>query len=404
MKDLLTLHNKDKTSKKSKTVSRLTRRKAILEYLWKHRGKDLKPTPEIFDYFLSAGIVSEKGKKTIEDDLRALEGEGSVKHEELGRENHWGYDSELKYDFLDIAKLPEEIRAVLLLVKEHFSDSIPLSGALDEYMSGAKSIESVMNSKSLKDWKNKVSYHIPPYETQSPTAISKDAEYKIYEALFKDFTFDAIYHVSLFDLDWQSKWKEIANDKDTNDSTSETRTYHPIGLVISGRYKFLIAKTIVRDVLSIYRFAIHKFSNVEINSQKVNVTDDERKEYKESYDTDPLVFTRKKENITQLPYDGEETTVKLYVVDNLALYFEETNNAFGLKSCKGFPHAGSRSNSGSTHRGGWRCVEGKVKITKEFKRWLMSLFLGIEIIEPSELRDEFKDYIETASKFYDEDV
>jgi len=34
----------------------------------------------------------------------------------------------------------------------------------------------------------------------------------------------------------------------------------------------------------------------------------------------------------------------------------------------------------------------------------MSLFLGIEIIEPSELRDEFKDYIETASKFYDEDV
>jgi len=43
------------------------------------------------------------------------------------------------------------------------------------------------------------------------------------------------------------------------------------------------------------------------------------------------------------------------------------------------------------------CYEGKVRNTKKLRRWLMHIILGIEIIEPKHLRDEFKEIIKAST-------
>ncbi|MBT7558238.1 WYL domain-containing protein [Candidatus Woesearchaeota archaeon] len=383
-----------------KKVSKLERQQKILDYFYNEDGVDVEATRDIYSGLLNKEFCI----KTVENDLIEFEKKGFIRRRDDGAKYLWGraLKDKVVLSGMSSSNLPDEIRAALITVDYHFKDLLPFTKTLEKYIDDAVSNEELISNK-LKKWKDKVHISVSTPEFYPPEVSDNNAEEKIYKALLDNNTFNASYDITDFDLSIWGKWQDFEDLK-------EKCTYHPLGILFKGKFKFLIAKIKVSgvDISDYQQFSLHKFSNVVINTNQVAKTGNDK--LQDQCDIDILHYPELVRINDIKPTQERWINLKFWASEGVRQYFEdniyfELSEDFELKRCRQWPGKLSHikapfpeNNMVSWGFGTFvACYEGKVRNTKKLRRWLMHIILGIEIIEPKHLRDEFKEIIKAST-------
>ncbi len=373
-------------------LEKLIRQQTILDYFFSVKKIGVEANKDIL-----FGLLHEEFDiKTIQNDLNEFKESGYINNREEGSKYLWDYVSKDRVILTGMSDsgLPREVQAALITIDWHFRDLLPFTKILTDYINESHNNEYSIPENLIK-WRDKIHISISTPELFPPEMVDNHAEYKIYEALLDGVTFNANYDLSDFDLSTWGNWKDFIQ-------TKEKYTYHSLGILFKGKFKFLISKIEIPGIgMSGYRqFSLHKFSNVVINTNQVTKTGNDK--LRDHCDTDILYYPEVVHLDEIEPSQGDWINLKFWASEGVRQYFEdniyfELNEDFRLKRCekwpgklsnvkKQFPENNMVSFGFNTFSS---CYEGKVRNTKKLRRWLMSIILGIEIIEPKHLKDEF---------------
>lgn len=373
-------------------LKKLARQQKILDYFFSSKKIGVKAKEDI----LLGLLFEEFDIKTITDDLNDFKKNGYIDNRKEGASYLWDYIVKDRVILAGMSGsgIPKEVQAALITIDWNFRGLLPFTNILTAYIEESHNDEYLIPENLIK-WRDKIHISVPTPELYSPEVVDDHAEDKIYEALLDGVTFDANYNLSNFDLSNWGKWRDFSKPK-------ERYTYHPLGILFKGEFKFLISKIEMPGVNrnKYQQLSLHKFSNVIINTNQISETENDK--LRDHCNTDTLHYPEVARLNEIEPLQGDWINLKFWATEGVRQHFEDNINFelsehFKLKRCEKWPgklsHIKKQFPKNNIVTFGFgtfsACYEGKVRNTKKLRRWLMSIILGIEIIEPKHLKDEF---------------
>lgn len=284
-------------------------------------------------------------KRTIQRDLKDLKEKFDITNDGNKDIPGWFWEKDAKK-----IELPEMLPSVALtfrMVKEHLKKQMPPSviEELSDYFNNADKLLNGLKNNSLSDWSNKVEVISRTQPLLSPK-IDSELLNNIYTGLLTETQIKVHY---------QPRLKEPRD-----------YTINPLGIVVVDQVIYLVGS--LWEYRDVNQFALHRFLKVENTEQPNSIPSD-------SFSLQDYV---KNQNSFFYPVENVEKsiTLKLNTSQYIAKHLEESP-----LSTDQTIHKIEDSNRYE--------VTATVNNTEQLRWWLRGFSSGIEVVEPTELRQEF---------------
>jgi hypothetical protein len=299
------------------------------------------------------------------------------------------------------------IALLLVMVNSHLKPLLP--SRFSDYIEEAE--YTLNRSDAYKNWTKKIESSPLPYEQSDPSDEPNTVD-AIYHALLKGWVFYAKYLGSAHDYNQYGKW--VPKNIKIDESNVKVKRYHPLGLILRGQIIYLVAmcddpfNPDISTNKTAQHFAVHKFREVEVLEQDVQINNTVFKEYIENCVIDEPIN----------PELGHNTGIKsiekihlvLKVSEAVAQYFKE-DVPYGLEIIdRDGEWDNMQMNIYALHsnpdeligyRDSWPSFSAEgVPDTEQLRRWISSLQPNVEVLQPDYLREYFRNIARQSSSIY----
>lgn len=307
--------------------------------------------PQLKSILLGEGYTVDT--RTIQRDLNKLSSQFPLNCDTEGRKNHWFWIEDAA-----IADLPgmEPVTALTFeMAESYLKPLLPQAtlALLQPYFSRARSVLNEHSDSKLHSWPDKVAVIERGPVLQKPT-INPDLQQAIYQALLEEKAIDAHYLTK------------------TSNAAKEY-LIHPLGLVSRMGVIYLICT--LWDYDDIKQFALHRFTQAEISPEPFRVNKD--------FNLQNYI-----EKQQQFSYPIQLNLIELKVLfsSERAAHLAETPL--------------SDKQTLTPQSDGKVLLEASVTDTMDLRWWLHSFADSVEVIEPAEMRESFRDIAKRTAKLY----
>lgn len=245
--------------------------------------------------------------------------------------------------------------ALTFQMVDHFLKNVFPPSVLNQlrpYFDSSKKILDAVDDQGYTHWQEKVRI-LSRTQALIPASIDEDVISVIYKALFKDRQVRARYKTRSGD--------EVGYD------------LHPLGLIFRESVVYLVAT--IWNYQEPRHLALHRFKHCELlDEDLVNL---------EGFNLDDYIASG---SFEYGEIEDETITLKALFSDGTGHHLLETPLSEDQKT--------------SEPDDGELLVEATVKDSAQIRWWLMGFGDGVEVLEPNELREEFKGISESLLKIY----
>ena len=307
--------------------------------------------PEIRDTLLGEGYSVDT--RTIQRDLNKLSISFPLSNDTEGRKNYWFWIKEAA-----IQDLPgmEPVTALAFEMAESYLTPLLPQATLDlllPYFERAKSVLNEKSESSLRTWPDKIKVIERGVVLQKPN-IKANVQQNVYQALLEEKTIQAKY---------------LPRDSE------QTKEYliHPAGLVSRMGVIYLIGTLWNYDDKK--QFALHRFESADISDKPFIAT--------ENFDLQHYIET---EHQFAYPLQPEPINLKVLFDQSTALHLSETPLSADQKL--------------TPQQNGNVLLEADVTDTLELRWWLQAFGDNVEVLEPIQMREKFKEVAQQLISIY----
>ena len=225
-------------------------------------------------------------------------------------------------------------------LKKHFDES-------------SKILQKLENS-DLSRWPDKIRI-VPRYQQLQPPTIAEDVTNMVYEALFFDRQFTALY-------------------KSRGDGTEREVVVNPLGLVFSDPVVYLVAN--MWNYSDVRLLALHRFRDVRLLDEKI-------------CRPDGFCLDHYLENgMVGYPVTSQEEQIKLHLRMAKDVAYHLTESPL------------SDDQAISIQDEGWSDITATVSNCQQLRWWLLGFGEKVEVLQPASLRQEMIDTVTAMTKRY----
>tara|TARA_A100001388_G_scaffold276249_1_gene263474 strand:+ start:2135 stop:3145 length:1011 start_codon:yes stop_codon:yes gene_type:complete len=322
----------------------------LLEFLPRQPRK-ISPN-QVRDLLLDSGF--DVSIRTIQRDLKNLSSILPLICDERDKPYGWSWHK----DSSGLNPAMDPIEALTFSLAEEYLEPIMPSknfNRLKIFFSRARSVLNEMDKSSIKRWRDNVRV-IPQWQTLIPPEINEAAEANIYDALLK------------------GKQLSVKYLKRGEQDASE-RIVNPLGIVLQGVVHRLIC-TMAEDPETPRHLPIHRFERAVSNGE-------------------PCVQP-KKFNLDEFIQKQSIGFLVDHMPINLTAKFTRTAG-FHLSETPV-----TKNQKLSILNDGSYLLKARLPNTSQLRWWLLGFGSGVEVIEPKNLRNEFKEIIKDLKIIYKE--
>lgn len=308
---------------------------------------------------VSARVLMEKlaiegyivSKRTIERDLNSLSLTFPLAQDDRDKEYGWSWQKDAPA--FDLPALSNTEALTMLMVEQHLKGLLPVT-TLDVlkpyFLSAQKQLDLTSKSKKFKSWVSKVRT-IQANQTLIPAEINPSVQAVVYEALLLE--------------------KQIKIEYKNREGTSKNYRVHLLGLVQRGSIIYLNVR--INDFENLRMLALHRIQSAELLDDQVV--------YPKGYDIDTEIMNGS--------FDfGDGKLIQLII----KLSAEPAKHLLETPLSK---HQKVQILDDQKV-----LITAKVASTPQLKWWLLALGAGVEVIEPSDLREEIKNTLNKTLQHY----
>jgi predicted DNA-binding transcriptional regulator YafY len=246
------------------------------------------------------------------------------------------------------------MRLVEMQLKNQFPNSM-LVGLKGIFANAQKCLDKMdyANNPTARDWLKKIKV-VPPAQALLAPALKPEIQEEVYDALLKN--------------------RQIKGTYRKPDGNARMRTLNPLALILRGPVTYLVATESRNGVRKFY--ALHRFLDVESQLKPAEVPD--------NFDLDAAL----KKGISDFVVTDEPIQLELRCTDGKAKFLDETKLSEDqqISDCD---------------REGWKRLTATVNDTDQLRRWILGQSEGLEVVSPVTLRNEIKETLYEAYRFYD---
>ncbi len=292
--------------------------------------------------------------RTIQRDLKNLSSILPLISDERDKPYGWSWHK----DATGLNPAMDPIEALTFSLAEEYLEPIMPSKSFKRmkiFFNRAQNVLKEMEKSSLRRWRDNVRV-IPQWQTLIPPDINEEAEANIYDALLKG---------NQLSVKYLKRGEQDAGE----------RTVNPLGIVLQGVVHRLIC-TMAEDPETPRHLPIHRF--------KTAVSNGEPCTQPKKFNLDEFI---QKQSIGFL-VDHMLINLKAKFTRTAGFHLSETPVTKNQKL--------SILNDGSY------LLEARLPNTSQLRWWLLGFGSGVEVIEPKNLRNEFKEIIKDLKIIYKE--
>ena len=254
------------------------------------------------------------------------------------------------FERLQLPVMTAEEALTFRLVEKFLDPLLPLSvkDQLNDYFQLA---DHTLKASPLSNWLDKVRI-IPNGQGFRPAQIKAGVVHVIYQALLKNQYFSASYE----------RADEVIKHYEVN----------PLGLVFRSNTIYLVAT--LREYPDIRQLALHRFKTAELLDKPAKIPDD--------FNLDHYID----QGEFDYPYTDNNLNLKIKINAYMKKYLTET--PLSEEQC--FVQLNED----------FYQLNAIVKDTEQLRWWLLSFSTAVEVLEPIELREEFREIAKTLNKMY----
>jgi predicted DNA-binding transcriptional regulator YafY len=307
--------------------------------------------PQLKSILLGEGYTVDT--RTIQRDLNKLSGQFPLNCDSEGRKNFWFWIEDAA-----VSDLPgmEPVTALAFeMAESYLTPLLPTAtlSLLKPYFDRARSILSDQSDSKLRKWPDKVAV-IERGPTLQKPIIDPDLQQTIYQALLEEKTITAQYLTK---------------------SSKQAKEYliHPLGIVSRMGVIYLICT--LWDYEDIKQFALHRFTKVTFSDEPFKIN----KEFNlQQYIESDQQFS--------YPIQKDEIDLKVLFDAERASHLAETPLTKNQKLTQ--------------QSDGKILLEATLTDTLDLRWWLQGFADKVEVLEPSEMREEFKKVADRLLNIY----
>lgn len=304
-------------------------------------------TKILLDRLIDAG--HEVSLRTVQRDLQALSAYFPlVQNKPRGRgKTGLGWAFAANSQSISFPLMGSAAALTLMLARQHLQSLLPAEvlNHLEPFVQEAQNLLDTQNKAQYRDWFEKV--RIAPHNVLLPPQIEADTLTSIYQALLENRQFSATYN------------------------GQPDRIIHPYGLVQQGSVLYLICR--FYDYEDVRLSALHRYSEVEVLDKPVH----EFAEFK--------IDEYLEQGVMQWSLKGN-IQLELKLAPWLAKHLEESPLSYQQQLKKNSDGAFS--------------LKASVLDSRQLRRWLLSYFTDLEVIQPTELREWLGQQLRAAAEKY----
>ena len=258
---------------------------------------------------------------------------------------------------LDIPGMSVSEALAMRLVEIHLKQLLPaamLEGLNGVFCLAQAKLERIAehNNNYSKDWLDKIKV-VPPTQPLLPPLVDSDIQADIYRALLENCQIKAIY-------------------QGANSDQPKEYVLNPLGIIMQGTVPYLVANTMKDKKLKTY--ALHRFSKVEILDDATHVP--------EGFDLDNELAS----GLAEFTDSNVPINLILRCDESVAAYLAETPLSLDQYS--------------QPASDGLVVVCATVNDSMQLRWWLRSYGAGIEVLMPTDLRNEMIRSLEATWRAY----
>ena len=304
-------------------------------------------TKILLDRLIDAG--HEVSLRTVQRDLQALSAYFPlVQNKPRGRgKTGLGWAFAANSQSISFPLMGSAAALTLMLARQHLQSLLPAEvlNHLEPFVQEAQNLLDTQNKAQYRDWFEKV--RIAPHNVLLPPQIEADTLTSIYQALLENRQFSATYN------------------------GQPDRIIHLYGLVQQGSVLYLICR--FYDYEDVRLSALHRYSEVEVLDKPVH----EFAEFK--------IDEYLEQGVMQWSLKGN-IQLELKLAPWLAKHLEESPLSYQQQLKKNSDGAFS--------------LKASVLDSRQLRRWLLSYFTDLEVIQPTELREWLGQQLRAAAEKY----
>jgi predicted DNA-binding transcriptional regulator YafY len=302
---------------------------------------------------LNAETLEAKSVRTIQRDLEELSGIFPITYEKDGRIFRWSWMEEAP--LCNIPIMDPQTALTFSLAGDHLASLLPKTSLryLEPYFASAKGILDGNPDMPLAQWRDKVRIVSRNLQMESPRFADMVTD-KVYEALLKEQRITVLYRPRYED--------EIKVYSELN----------PLGMVFVDNLIYLVAT--VGDYLTPLQFLLHRMEKVSLLEKRANI---------------PAGFTLQgyiESGEFSYPLGKETIRLKAVFDGDASAYLRETPLPGTISLVDGDEDT--------------VLLEAEVLDSIQLRWWLRGFGSQVEVLEPAELRAEFKEMAKVLRSIY----
>ncbi len=303
---------------------------------------------------LSSSSVERLSVRTIQRDLEDLSGPFPIVSEQEGHTFHWSWMEDAPRH--DIPMMDPQTALTFHLVREHLTPLLPASSLkyLESYFTTAASILSGNNEMPLAQWRDKVR-KISRGLQMEPPSISPGVAEVVYEALLRE------------------RCLRISYRPRSEGTAKEYTELTPLGLVMVDSLIYLVAT--IGEYTKPLQFLLHRMEEATMLDKPANVP--------EGFSLQGYIESGE----FSYPVGKETIRLKALFDSDAATYLHETP----------LPGLISLTDDDEEET---VLLEAEVLDSLQLRWWLRGFGDAVEVLEPLELREEFKEMAKNLKRAY----
>lgn len=292
--------------------------------------------------------------RTIQRDLEELSGPFPIVYEQEGRTFHWSWMEDApRYD---VPVMDPQTALTFHLVREHLTPLLPASSLkyLESYFTTAASILSGNSEMPLAQWRDKVRKISRGLQMEPPQFRPGVAEV-VYEALLRERSLKVSYRPRL------------------ENSAKEYKELNPLSLVLVDNLIYLVAT--IGEYTNPLQFLLHRVEEVTMLDRPAALP--------EGFSLQGYIESGE----FSYPVGSETILLKALFEKDAAAYLQET------------PLPGLISLTDDEEEE-TVLLEAEVLYSRQLRWWLRGFGDAVEVLEPAELREEFREMALNLKNIY----
>ncbi len=295
----------------------------------------------------------ETSRRTIQRDLDKLSLEFPLCTDN-NKPAGWSWEKNAKT--FDLPGMDTATALTFNMVNTYLKMKLPhgCADSLKKHFDESSKILQKLENSDLSRWPDKIRI-VPRYQQLQPPTIAEDVTNMVYEALFFDRQFTALY-------------------KSRGDGTEREVVVNPLGLVFSDPVVYLVAN--MWNYSDVRLLALHRFRDVRLLDEKI-------------CRPDGFCLDHYLENgMVGYPVTSQEEQIKLHLRMAKDVAYHLTESPL------------SDDQAISIQDEGWSDITATVSNCQQLRWWLLGFGEKVEVLQPASLRQEMIDTVTAMTKRY----